>query len=215
MRKDTVADNRGFTLLETMMGASIMAVVIVSLAGAFVGQSYLNASARNLTAAMNDATLIMEQIRQQNMGGACLGNTPSVEPPANAASWDAWMANKKSVQIPNVNSFELIGVTCQDEAGTNYCGDLKIDPLRAQVGSGEWKAVKNRITLYNPIRVTVAIGWVQQDRVNGGADFSYTPAKTVTNGKQTMTVPANFTVVDNGDGVIRSSAMLTTLVTCR
>lgn len=205
----------GFTLLETMMGASILALVIVSLAGAFVGQSYLNANARNLTAAMNDATQIMEQIRQQNMGASCTANSPSVAPPGGAASWNAWMANRKSVQTPNVNSFELVEVTCQDEPGTSYCGDASLGIARPQVAAGEWKTAKGTVTSFNPIRVTVAIGWVQQERVNGGADFIYTPPRTVTAGKSSMTFPADFKVVDNGDGVIRSSAMLTTLVTCR
>ena len=198
-----------------MMGASILALVIVSLAGAFVGQSYLNASARNLTAAVNDATRIMEQIRQQNMGNTCAENVPSASPPGNTSSWNAWMANKKSIQIPNVNSFELVGVTCQNESGTRYCGDLSAGLARAQVGSGEWKTARNRATSYNPVRVTVSIGWLQQERINGGADFVYAPPSTVTSGKSTVTTPADFNIVDDGDGVVRSTAMLTTLVTCR
>ena len=49
----------GFTLVELMLGAAVLTVVAVALLGSYFGQSFLNANARNLTAAMNDATRVM------------------------------------------------------------------------------------------------------------------------------------------------------------
>ena len=217
----------GFTLIEMMMGASIIAVVVVALMGAFLGQSYLNAHARNLTAAMNDATRVMEEIRRQNTGASCAGGIPSARPPQTPAaytSWNLWLnapAQGKSIQQPNQNQFELIAVTCQevddqDGDGTRneYCGRGGATP---QVGSTEWRTAIGPTT-FNPIRVTIGVGWHQRSRSAGG-EFTYRPASTVTVGKIEIPVPATFTVAGDinppANGVIDSPAMLTTLVTCR
>src|SRR3989338_6029530 len=115
---------RGFTLIEIMLGTSIMVIVLVAMLGSFLGQSTLNQNSRNMMAAMNDATRVMEQIRQQNTG--C--SIPSAVPPANYTRWDDWLRAQnpgKSIQPSSGSSqdVELVAVTCQDGSGTfSYCG---------------------------------------------------------------------------------------------
>lgn len=246
----------GFTLIETMIGLAIMSVVIVALMGSLAGQSYLNANARNLTAAMNDATRIMEQIRQQNIG--C--TTPSARPPS-TESWNEWLSAQspgKSINQPRRNEYELIAVTCQDGAaiacqagssvtcpdGTStvvcpargavvtcpdgtrvgpippYCGPNQTGrnewlPWYRGVRSGGWQQAN---TEYNPLQVTVAIGWRQQQRLasaaSGGTEFTYV---TRGGGCESNAVTDSVTIGPDADtdGVIESQAMLTTVVTCR
>lgn len=208
----------GFTLVEIMLGASIMSVAIVALMGAFFGQAYLNAHARNLGAAMNDATRVLELIRAQNVGTGC--TLPSARPPA-GESWNAWFDNdannalgiNKSINQPNAEANELIAVTCQNEAGTAYCGPN-------QTGRLEWKSAPVNSN-ESMIRVTVAVGWRQQQRSVGqstgtgasaAAEFSY-----VTQGFGKGQTQSVFLIGPDGDGdgVIESQAMLTTLVACR
>ena len=106
----------GFTLIELMIGAILLAVAITTLLGAFLGQITLNEHARNLTWAVNDANRVLERMRQQNSGAAC--TSPSANPPGGFASWNAWLAadiaagggGGKSIQ-PNPNTNELIMVT--------------------------------------------------------------------------------------------------------
>ncbi len=206
-----VRDPAGFTLVEMMLGAAIMSVAIVALMGAFFGQAYLTAHARNLGAAMNDATRVLELIRAQNVGTGC--TLPSARPPApyQNQSWNAWFDanNAKSIIQPNKNLNELIVVTCQNEAGTAHCGPN-------QTGQDEWHP-DAPISSEAMIRVTVAVGWRQQQRSvgqasTGGAEFTYT-----TFGCGKVCAPPVFQVGpdQDGDGVIESQAMLTTLVACR
>lgn len=225
----------GFTLIEMLMGLSIMTVVFVALIGAFLGQSFLNANARYLTAAMNDATRVMEQIRQQNTGsqGTCAQNPPfpSAQPPGTFPDWNTWLISPsggggtsvtRSDMTQSNGMIELIAVTCQDSVTQAYCG-LSSTPGLNQVGSLEWK-VGNPDTKFNPIRVTVAIGWRQDRRVlgsstTGGQEFTFVPSGTgmFTSGKQTVTSSGTLQAGPdaNGNDVIDSQAMLTTLVTCR
>lgn len=210
-------DAAGFTLVEMMLGAAVLTIVAVALLGSYFGQAFLSANARNLTAAMNDATRIMEQIRQQNTSATepCKStNLPTIAPPAvsGATSWDVWLNGQGKSVGSGTNVLELVAVTCQDEAGQNYCGRVggAGNPANppAQVGAAEWKTVAVP-TSFNPIRVTVAIGWRQHQRamgqVGGRSEFIYTTS-----------TPTNLTVADtDGDGVIGSQAMVTTLVTCR
>ena len=212
--------NRSFTLIEMMLGASIMVVVIVALMGAFFGQGFLGATARNLNLAMNDATRVVEQIRQQNSTGGCPNGYPSAIPPLPSASWNAWLnAQGKSIRqgrndaaaSATDNSFELVAVTCQDQDGgnqpTDYCGPT-------QVGAQEWKIGPAANPTFDPIRITVAVGWRQSQR-GIGQDFRYTPAGQTVQGKVVVNTPESFTWADtDGDGVIESRAMITTLVTC-
>ena len=252
---------RGFTLIEMMMGASIMTIVIVGLMGAFFGQSFLNTNARNLTVAMTDATRIMETIRQRNMAGQspCSGGTPfptAVSPTGSDSSWNQWLvAQGKSINQPGM--FEHVAVTCQDGAaitcttgqmvtcpdGTTtrvcpaqgaapqQCPDgTNVAPIAPycdvlQVSGGEWQAVLvPRSQRFDPIRVTVAVGWRQAQRTLGGTtsgqEFAFTTNQLVTSGKSTAQQTTGSLRVGpdtdlNGNGVIDSQAMLTTLVTCR
>jgi prepilin-type N-terminal cleavage/methylation domain-containing protein len=220
----------GFTLIESMVGASIVAIVLVAMAGSFYSQSQLNAHARNLTAAMNDASRVLEQIRLQNLSGRP-GSTcddtpplPSARPPAPYTSWNAWLNTgapgaPKSINEPDRDRYEVVAVTCRDENGgsadTDYCGVN-------QVGGGEWRAFAGT-TAFEPIRVTVAVGWRQGQRVYGGTttgqEFSLSGGATVntTSGKLVTRTSRDFTAGPDrdGDGVIESHAMLTTLVSCR
>lgn len=243
----------GFTLIEVMMGAAIMAIVSAALVGAFLGQSTLNMTAKNLTAAMTDATRVMEEIRKQNSPGSCAYNIPTAKPPANNTSWDSWLASVgRTMVLDQTTTFEKIAVTCQDAAaivcaaGTKaqcpdgaevncpaagqtatcpdngptvsriarYCGSSVFNPYPAQVGTGEWKP--NAInTKFNPIRVAVAVGWVQRNTLIGSNDFIYAGEATKTVGKSKVVVPATFTIQDDGDGIVTAQAMLTSVVTCR
>lgn len=210
-------NERGFTLVEILLGASILSVSIVALMGAFFGQSYLNTHARFLGAAMNDATRVLELIRAQNVGTGCA--LPSARPPT-GESWNAWFdANDaKSINQPNAEANELIVVTCQNEAGTVYCGPN-------QIGRNEWRpwytaAAHGGVAVANSnepiIRVTVAVGWRQQRRNVGqggaGAEFSYL---TVGCGKNCTQEAFRIGPDADADGIIESQAMLTTLVACR
>jgi hypothetical protein len=89
------------------------------------------------------------------------------------------------------------------------------------MGSGEWGR-RTANTTYNPIRVTIAVGWQQQQRIattspSGRAEFTYTPSTQTLVKGTTVTNPARFEVGPdaNNDGVIESSAMLTVVITCR
>jgi prepilin-type N-terminal cleavage/methylation domain-containing protein len=228
---------RGFTLVEIMLGAAIISIALVALLGAFFGQAYLNEHARHLTAAMNDATRIMELIRQQNEGTSC--TTPSARPPS-GESWDTWLNGQspgKSVDIPDRNTYEVVVVTCQNEGGSAYCG-------QNQTGTAEWEPWYTGVgtttggkqagvdTTFDPVRVTVAVGWRQRQRVLGaasaGREFTYTPGRSVQTcepGEGKFGPPVCTTTTINeklevgpdadGDGVIESQALLSTLVTCR
>lgn len=215
--KRAASQRGGFTLVELLLGASILSVAIVALMGAFFGQSFLNAHARFLGAAMNDATRVLELIRQQNAGTGC--TLPSARPPS-GESWNAWFDanNAKSIDQPNKNTMELIAVTCQNEAGTVYCGPN-------QTGRLEWTpwynaAAHGGVAAANSnepiIRVTVAVGWRQQQRNIGqagaGSEFSYV---TEVRGKNPPTEVFRIGPDADADGVIESQALLTTLVACR
>lgn len=211
----------GFTLVELMLGAAVLTVVAVALLGSYFGQTFLNTNARNLTAAMNDATRVMERIRQQNTGtsGPCLSTgIPSILPPNNLPSWDAWLNTQGKSIASGANALELVAVTCQDENGgtaaTDYCGDTAGSGNNppAQVGRGEWAPLllgkgRGARTSFNPIRVTVAVGWQQYQRVMG-QEVGGRSEFTIRQGAMTVSDT-------NGDGVIGSQAMVTTLVTCR
>lgn len=239
----------GFTLIEMMMGASIMGVVSAALIGAFLGQTALNATARNLTAAMTDATRVMEEMRTLNSGVSCASGVPSAKP-SDHNSWDEWLtAQVKSIPTNADTGLELIALTCQDgsvadcTAGDELtCLDedetkvtcpsaggtpvecpgegIKYAPVRyckqgTQVGTGEWQNGPGSPD-FDPIRVTVAVCWVYRNHAFGGPDCVYTPEQKKGSGKLQVITPAKYEVQDtNGDGLITSQAMISTLVTCR
>ena len=128
----------GFTLPELLIGATLLMIGVVAMLAATVSQFTLNEHARNLSWASNDASRVMERIRQQNSGSSC--TTPSATAPTGFASWDAWLADTstnggggKSVES-NQAGHELVVVT---PSGTD------------------------------PLTVTVAICWRHRGRVIG------------------------------------------------
>ena len=211
-------DRRGFTLVEMILGAAILVIVLAAFMGGFFGQAFLNSRARNLTAAMNDATRVMERIRQQNTGSGCA--TPDARPPGTFTSWNAWLTDTSSsggggMSINSPALIEQIVVTCQDGSSTAtpapYCGPDQVGASEWQVGAGSG---------FDPIRVTVAVGWYEpgrtQTKPSPGQEFEYVGGST---GGCAPATPGSLRVgtdtdVDK-DGVIESQAMLTTLVTCR
>lgn len=129
---------RGFTLVELLIGATILMIGLVIMLAAIVSEVALNEHHRNLSWALNDASRVMERLREQNTGASC--TTPSAAAPSGFASWDAWLASSastggggKSLQ-PSPSTNELVVVT---SSGTN------------------------------PLTVTVAICWRHRNRTVG------------------------------------------------
>ena len=190
----------GFSLVEVLLSVAIFVIVVVALLAAFLGYSYLNANAKAMQLAMNDATRIMEQIRTQNT--SCVAPYPSIKPPG-FESWEAWLnaqSSGKSLGYP----YEFVTVTCQDQTSTVYCGPN-------QMGQNEWHRPGPDVIL-DPLRVTVSIGYVV--RVFGGGtasgpEFTYTSA-LIMGGLYIYYGPDQ-----NNNRIIESNAMLTTSVTCR
>ena len=63
MKIQDTKDSEGFTLLELMIGASVLVVALVGLIAAFSGCFTLNETARNTTIAINGAQDRIEWIR--------------------------------------------------------------------------------------------------------------------------------------------------------
>jgi len=226
-------------LIEIMLGTSIMVIVLVAMLGSFLGQSTLNQNSRNMMAAMNDATRVMEEIRRQNAtsvtGSLCAqSNIPSARPPTRQ-SWNEWFERDaqpgKSVGAASQpqserDRLEVVVVTCQevgdqdgDGTADEYCGKSN------QTGQQEWQpwwppgqptgGGQSGNTLFDPIRVTVAVGWsLRPPRgtsaiggINSGREFTY---RQQGNDRRLYVGPDA-----DGDRVIESPAMVTTLVTCR
>lgn len=110
----------GLTFVELLVASMILVVVIVLSLEVFLRQSLLSEHAQNLTWAMNDAHRVMEQLRQQNSGGAC--TLPVVTPPGGFASWDLWLADAvtggggKSVQSALVSELTVVSSAGVDPA---------------------------------------------------------------------------------------------------
>ena len=83
----------------------------------------------------------------------------------------------------------------------------------------DWQPALGTTTTFDPIRVTVAVGWVQQGRVAGTTaqpNFIYQGERRQSGKMGVTVIPESLTASDtDGNGVIDSQAMLTTLVTCR
>lgn len=180
----------GFTLAELVLGAMVLAIAIAAILGAYVGQVTLNEHARNLSLAIQDASRVIEQIRQDNT--SC-GASPKALWPS-GTSWDSWLANAgggKSLTQNIAIGNELVVVTCQDRDGTT---------------PSPWLSCSSPPPGTNPLRVTVTVCWRHRQRTIGECTWN----------AGTSTLTADETVVVPGDtNVIDSPAMLTTLVTCR
>lgn len=57
----------GFTLMELMIAAVILAVALAGLLGAFIANFNLIESGKNLTAAISHARIVMEEVRDYNI----------------------------------------------------------------------------------------------------------------------------------------------------
>lgn len=135
----------GVTLLEFLIGASILALAITSLLDVVARHLALNMHMRNLSWAAIDASRVMERIRQQNVGDACAN--PSVAPPAPFLDWDAWLA-------------------ADTGAGGAGGKSLQVNPA-----ANELVAISPSGA--NPIEVTVAICWRDhQSRVLGECQWN-------------------------------------------
>ena len=139
----------GLTLVELLVGIWILVISIVPLLTAFVGQATVNEHARNLTWAMNDATRVMERLRELNVGCATPTALATALPVAECggvacASWDAWLAaatggGGKSIQpTPAVNELVV---------------------LNPPVGT-------------DPLQVSVAVCWRHRSRPFGGCAWN-------------------------------------------
>ncbi len=72
-------DKSGFTLMELMFAAAVLAIVLGGLLGVFVSNFRLIESGRNLTVASNHAQCVMEEIRNINLPATIT-----------AQDWTAW-----------------------------------------------------------------------------------------------------------------------------
>jgi Tfp pilus assembly protein PilV len=182
-------NTRGLTTVEILLGVFILSVAGLGIAGAYMSQATLNEHAYNLTRAGYDAVRVMEQIRLQNNDGCAL---PSA---AVAGGWDGWLVDQdpgKSTLIADVDTNQQVMVTCEDEDGGDPCGSN-------QVAEDEW-SVAEADSNFDPIQVTVSVCWRHRGRIYG--ECAWNGATLVADD------------VD-GDGVVSSPVMLTTLVTCR
>lgn len=153
---------RGLTLVELLIGALLLAIGIVTLLEAFVRQQTLNEHARNLSWAMNDATRVMERLRQQNSGATC--TTPTLTPPAGFASWDAW----------------LVDTSVNGGGGKSVQPDPVTNELVVPSSSGT-----------DPISLTVAVCWRHRGRTLGECQWvggALTPSDA--DGNNIITSPA-------------------------
>ena len=163
------AQPSGMTLIECIVGVAAMIVATTALFGGYLGQTTLNEHARNLSRAMTDATRVMEELRQQNIGSAC--TTPTWAPPIGFAGWDAWLGDTgatggggKNVRpAPNANE-ELVTVTCRNQANTAAC-----------------------VAGQDPIRVTVAVCWRHRNRTLG--ECRWDAALSTLSADETVAVP--------------------------
>jgi len=77
--KIKLRSKKGFTLIELMVGVTIMLVAILASLSGFLGSLALNNANHNLTIAVNDAQYVLEQIKgldyatciQTNFSGGC------------------------------------------------------------------------------------------------------------------------------------------------
>ena len=143
LRPRLLSRGTGFTLVELTIGASILLLAIVTLLNAFGRQSILNTHSRNLTWAMNDASRVMERLRQQNSGSSCL--TPTVAPPAGFASWDAWLGD----------------TTVNGGGGKSIQPAPLTNELIVMSTSGA-----------DPLQVTAAVCWRSQERTLGECQWN-------------------------------------------
>ncbi len=85
MKAMTTEKKKGFTLPEVAISLLIFALAMTVLVGIYAGFASLTWSNRNLTQALNDARVVMEQIRDTSAGGGLAAVT--------GTDWAAWVAS--------------------------------------------------------------------------------------------------------------------------
>ena len=112
-----VRERAGFTLIEVMVVLLLLVLSLTAIFGAMDAQAKLRGHARNLMLAVNDATRVLEAIRDQNdPNSGCLAPNPNLTPPV-GATWDAWLSDDaggggKSIQPdPAVNELVVMAAT--------------------------------------------------------------------------------------------------------
>ncbi len=95
MHKLRLNKNKGFSLLELMIGVGILVVAVAGILAFYVACFNLTEGSRSLTVAMHDATKLMERIRVTNFSDI------------QTTDWAAWMVSEGGFDtLPN----ESIGV---------------------------------------------------------------------------------------------------------
>ena len=151
-RTQLVSPARGFTLVELLLGGSMLVVAWTGLLQAWLAQLTLSEYSRGLSWAVNDSDRVMERLHQQNAGAAC--SAPTVAPPAGFAGWDAWLAD----------------TTANGGGGKSIQPNPAVNELIVLSASGT-----------DPVQVTVAACWRHRGRTLGecawnGAALSPNPA---------------------------------------
>ncbi len=73
----------GFTLIEVMISMAVFAGTMAAFAGVYVTTARLNESGRNLNQAMNDARVVLEEIRDTAQSGGSVAGVPTLFPAGN------------------------------------------------------------------------------------------------------------------------------------
>ncbi len=80
---------KGLTLLELVIGVAIFIVAIVSLLGAYMGALTMSEGSKNLNTAINDATRVVEEMRNIPFASITL------------TDWTAWASNNGANTLEN------------------------------------------------------------------------------------------------------------------
>lgn len=109
---------QGFTLLELMLGATILVVALVGLLATYLGSFDINETAKNLTLAINAAQQKLEELRDYNF--------------------------YKIYEDYNNTTFEVSGISSQDAEGSAIVDNSDPDLLKITI-SVCWRQRGNRI----------------------------------------------------------------------
>lgn len=123
-------EKAGFTLLELAISAAILAASLVIILAVFIGCSYLIEDLRHRTIAVNDARLVIEEIK--NASYAALSGAAT--PPPNFADWGAWAVAPLSSGGGGLNNIDRPLYGLDGESVTvSYPNGTLADPLEVLV----------------------------------------------------------------------------------
>ena len=132
---DVRCPQRGFTLIELVIGIAVLITALLGLLGVFVGIYALNESSRNLTIATHLADRVMEEIRNSDFATEI---QPNAQQPTDAG-WAAWAVAHN--------------IILTDASITNATVD--IDPP-FEAGDPPWS------TTDDPLHMQVRVNWVER-----------------------------------------------------